>query len=229
MASGIEYQGPVDLTQYFIKSVFVAPNKEKSGIVAEIFFGRRLLGTVLTTYLPSVLLSAVCFSTNHFKFYYFEAAVTVNLTSLLVLTTLFVGTFNSLPSTSYLKVVDIWLVANLLIPFAEVLLHTLAEGYRDEDNAGNNAERGGGNEDTGVLELSPPGTGGSKRRSLELVDVNGHFNGVTSAREEQAQRKRRRAARRRAVQVAAGAGLPAVYAAFVLVYFMASAIAARGK
>ena len=42
---------------------------------------------------------------------------------MLVLTTMFVGVSNELPKTSYMKMVDYWLVFNLFIPFAEVLLH----------------------------------------------------------------------------------------------------------
>ncbi len=39
---------------------------------------------------------------------YFEGAVTVNLTSLLVLATLFIGVSNALPRTAYVKFIDIW-------------------------------------------------------------------------------------------------------------------------
>ena len=42
---------------------------------------------------------------------------------MLVLTTMFVSVSNELPKTSYMKMVDYWLVFNLFIPFAEVLLH----------------------------------------------------------------------------------------------------------
>ena len=52
--------------------------------------GRKLLTIVLTTFVPTVLLSMISFSTNHFKNFFFEAIVTVNLTVLLVLTTLFI-------------------------------------------------------------------------------------------------------------------------------------------
>ena len=48
----------------------------------------------------------------------------VNLTVTLVLTTMFVNISGKLPSTSYIKMVDIWLIFNLVIPFTEVLLHT---------------------------------------------------------------------------------------------------------
>ena len=44
----------------------------------------------------------------------FEAIVTVNVTLLLVLTTLFIGISNSLPKTAYIKVIDIWLITNLV-------------------------------------------------------------------------------------------------------------------
>ena len=40
----------------------------------------------------------------------FRATVTVNLTSLLVLTTLFISVAGSLPQTAYIKMVDIWLI-----------------------------------------------------------------------------------------------------------------------
>ena len=36
---------------------------------------------------------------------------------------MFVSVSNELPKTSYMKMVDYWLVFNLFIPFAEVLLH----------------------------------------------------------------------------------------------------------
>ena len=50
--------------------------------------------------------------------------VTVNLTGMLVLTTLFIANLNSLPRTPNIKLMDVWLIFTLLVPFAEVLLHT---------------------------------------------------------------------------------------------------------
>lgn len=56
--------------------------------------------------------------------------VTVNLTSLLVLVTLFISVSDSLPRTSYVKLIDIWLIFNLLVPFTDVLLHTTIDALR---------------------------------------------------------------------------------------------------
>ena len=56
---------------------------------------------------------------------------------MLVLTTMFVSVSNDLPKTSYMKMVDIWMIFNLIIPFVEVLLHVYKEtffGTEEEDD-----------------------------------------------------------------------------------------------
>ena len=103
---------------------------------------RRLLGTALTVYIPTVLLIIISHMTNYFKPFFFEAVVSVNLTVMLVsdtfkpivlfkinsppnnfqvLATMFIAVSENLPKTSYIKMVDIWLIFNLMIPFFEVL------------------------------------------------------------------------------------------------------------
>ena len=113
----------------------------------EIVFKRRLTNELLTTYLPSLLLLGITYSTTFFKSFYFEAALTVNLTVMLVITTLFIrqvrlcenydksfsSVMEKLPSTSYVRLVDIWLICGQLIPFIEVILLTLRELYNEDD------------------------------------------------------------------------------------------------
>ena len=60
------------------------------GLKMEIVFKRRLMNELLTTYLPSLLLLLITYATTFFKSFYFEAALTVNLTVMLVFTTLFI-------------------------------------------------------------------------------------------------------------------------------------------
>ena len=64
--------------------------------------------------------------------YFFEAMVTVNLTGMLVLTTIFMSVSSNLPQTSYVKMIDIWLLFCILVPFCEVLLHTWMDSHRTE-------------------------------------------------------------------------------------------------
>ena len=37
---------------------------------------------------------------------------------------MFINVSNQLPKTSYIKMMDVWLIFNLILPFTEVLLHT---------------------------------------------------------------------------------------------------------
>ena len=132
----MSYMGPIDLTQYFVEDTnisYVEIPGNQTGVQVDLVFGRRILSTILTTYLPTSLICIVSFATNYFKGFFFEAIVTVNLTSLLVLTTLFISVSNSLPQTAYLKMIDIWLIFNLFIPFCETLLQTMIENLKDQD------------------------------------------------------------------------------------------------
>ncbi|CAM6054348.1 unnamed protein product [Sphagnum tenellum] len=134
----LRYLGPIDLRQYFVKDTLmlnhtVPPDVE--AVKVDIIFGRRILAPILTTYLPTILICLVAFGTNYYKAFFFEAVVTVNLTCLLVLATLFISVSDSLPKTSYIKMIDIWLIVNLLIPFAEVLLHTYIDSLRLEEGS----------------------------------------------------------------------------------------------
>ena len=49
---------------------------------------------------------------------------------MLVLTTMFINVSNNLPKTSYIKMMDIWLIFNLLVPFIEICLHTYMDILR---------------------------------------------------------------------------------------------------
>ena len=106
------------------------------GVKYIVVLKRRFLSELLGTYLPTILLLGISFATVFFKAEYFEAALTVNLTNMLVLTTIFISVMQTLPKTAYVKHIDIWLIFCQLIPFAEVLLITAAEYLRKPDAAG---------------------------------------------------------------------------------------------
>ena len=94
------------------------------------------MSEMMTTYLPSILLMTITFATTFFKPVFFEAALSVNLTTMLVMTTIFISKMESLPPTSDIKMIDIWLVFCQLVPFVEVVLLTAME-YKREDTEEN--------------------------------------------------------------------------------------------
>ena len=47
---------------------------------------------------------------------------------------MFINVSNNLPKTSYMKMMDVWLLFNLLYPFIVVLLHTYMDTLRSDDD-----------------------------------------------------------------------------------------------
>ena len=46
---------------------------------------------------------------------------------------MFINVSNNLPTTSYMKMIDIWLLFNLILPFIVVLMHTYMDTLRDDE------------------------------------------------------------------------------------------------
>merc|ERR1719468_1028089 len=139
----IEYVGDRVLTQDILTKyelIYIDPENPEAGIEVKLTLKRRLLNEIMTTYLPTTLVLVIVYATNFFKDFFFETVISVNLTALLVLTTLFVNVSSYLPKTAYLKMIDIWLLFAQFIPFFEVLLHTWLDLQRvtDEDKGDDN-------------------------------------------------------------------------------------------
>ena len=102
----------------------------KKGIRMVFVMKRKITSELMTTYFPTILLTAITFATTFFRPLFFEAALSVNLTTMLVMTTIFISKLESLPPTSDIKMIDIWLILCQMVPFAEVVLLTGMEYHR---------------------------------------------------------------------------------------------------
>ena len=105
-------------------------DKDIKGIHMVVVMKRKITSEMMTTYFPTLLLTAITFATTFFKPFFFEAALSVNLTTMLVMTTIFISKLESLPPTSDIKMIDIWLILCQMVPFAEVVLLTGMEYHR---------------------------------------------------------------------------------------------------
>ena len=112
----------------------------QDGIFMFIVLKRKITSEMMTTYFPTIMLTAITFATTFFKPYFFEAALTVNLTTMLVMTTIFISKMDGLPPTSAIKMIDIWLIMCQLVPFCEVVLLTAIE-YNSKGEQGTNGEK----------------------------------------------------------------------------------------
>ena len=125
---------------------FTNATNHKQGLRMSMVLKRKIMSEMMTTYFPSILLMLITFATILFKPMYFEASLSVNLTTMLVMTTIFISKMEGLPPTSDTKMIDMWLVMCQLVPFIEVMLVTAIEYYREEP--GNDKQEGEGKEDT---------------------------------------------------------------------------------
>ena len=129
----------VDMTLYVIRNWtldYRNTSRRQNGVRMTVLLKRKILNEMMTTYLPSVLLILITYATTFFKPYFFEAALSVNLTTMLVMTTIFMTVMQMLPATAYIKMIDVFLIFGQLYPFAEVILLTIMEYHREGDGSG---------------------------------------------------------------------------------------------
>ena len=120
------------LTDWKLENKIIDENTQ--GVSMVVVMKRKITSEMMTTYFPSLLLTAITFATTFFKPFFFEAALSVNLTTMLVMTTIFISKMEGLPPTSDIKMIDIWLVLCQMVPFAEVVLLRAMEYYRDDSH-----------------------------------------------------------------------------------------------
>ena len=114
-----------DLTMFTITNLVLT--NEDDMVHMTLKLKRKVVTELLTTYLPTILLLLITFVTIFFDKDLFGDAIAVNLTIMLVMTTIFTSKIEELPPTSDMKMIDIWLIFCLVVPFAEVILRTSIE------------------------------------------------------------------------------------------------------
>ena len=134
-----------DLTMFTMTDLELVNIKEQVHLV--IYLKRKIQMELLTTYLPTLLLLSISYATTFFKPIFFEASLTVNLTIMLVMTTIFTSKIAELPPTSDMKMLDVWLIFCLFVPFSVALIQTAIEYYRDDTTG-----------DTGTKKRGQPGS-----------------------------------------------------------------------
>ena len=116
-----------DLTMFTVTSLTLIEKEISNMVYMALKLKRKVATELLTTYLPTILLLLITFVTIFFDKDLFGDAIAVNLTIMLVMTTIFTSKIEELPPTSDMKMIDIWLIFCLVVPFLEVILGTAIE------------------------------------------------------------------------------------------------------
>ena len=121
-----------DLTMFTITNLTLTKEWDRNMVSMALKLKRKVVTELVTTYFPTILLLLITFTTIFFDKDHFGDVIAVNLTIMLVMTTIFTSKIEELPPTSDTKMIDIWLIFCLLVPFAFALLQTAIECYREE-------------------------------------------------------------------------------------------------
>ena len=113
-----------DLTMFIMTELVLKKDPNGNMVYMALKLKRKVATELLTTYLPTVLLLLITFVTIFFDKSLFGDAIAVNLTIMLVMTTIFTSKIEELPPTSDTKMIDIWLIFCLIVPFLDVILRT---------------------------------------------------------------------------------------------------------
>ncbi|XP_076041083.1 uncharacterized protein LOC143025389 [Oratosquilla oratoria] len=141
--SRVVYQGSRSLPQYLVADLWTSVTArgrsltKYSVLKVEFRLSRRFNVVLLGVYLPSVLLLVIGYSTLYVKAALLQVRLTVSLTTLLVLYTLFNQTSSSLPKTANIKMIDIWFFFCIILLFVIIIVHVIIEHLDPASGPGN--------------------------------------------------------------------------------------------
>ena len=98
--------------------------KGGSAVQVGFVFRRKIMYHVANTYLPTISLLVIVELTLYFDEEKLEMAVSLSLTTILVIYTMFQSILQTIPMTAYLKLIDYWLIFFLLVPFVIFIIES---------------------------------------------------------------------------------------------------------
>lgn len=87
---------------------------------------------IVSVYFPTICLFIIATMTLYIDPCHFEATIMVSLTTMLVTYTLYQSISDALPKTGTIKLVDIWLLVGMMLPFVVFLILVVVEIVPDK-------------------------------------------------------------------------------------------------
>ena len=122
-----KYEGRIILDQFSVNNITIASAMNETVVRAKIYLKRMPAYHMATTYLPTSCIIFMAMATLFIDQSHFDAIITVALTIMLVMYTLFQSIAASMPSTAYLKLLDHWLIFGMLLPFVVFMFEVVNE------------------------------------------------------------------------------------------------------
>ena len=120
--------GPKEIGQYVIQSWEMKTARSKGTqeaiVMVSMTLSKRLGSVFMVTYLPTILMNMINQVTNYINGdTRYDLVYTINITCMMVLASVYLSVSASLPTTSDIKPVEIWLLFNLAYPFLVIFVN----------------------------------------------------------------------------------------------------------
>ena len=128
VTGSITYSGlSKTLPQFEFNIGTITSKKNGTLIQGSIHLKRIPFYHILCTYLPTFCILMMAIATLYIDESHFEATIMVALTAMLVLYTLFQSISTNMPTTAYVKFLDVWLIFCLIMPFIVFIIEVTWE------------------------------------------------------------------------------------------------------
>ena len=118
--------GQYEVRNWTLTAGYLPGNKK--GLRLTVYLGRNLASILLVTYLPTVLMNLINQATNYIQSEdNYELVITVNITCMMVLASIYLSVSGSLPATAAIKTIEIWLLFNLTYPVMVIIVNVMLQ------------------------------------------------------------------------------------------------------
>ena len=122
--------GPSSIGQYDVKEWKLTGGN--NSLKCTVYLGRNIASIFMVTYLPTILMNLVNQATNYSRDSY-DLVITVNITCMMVLASVYISVSNSLPVTAAIKNIEIWLLFNLAYPVLVIVVNIILQVSQQGD------------------------------------------------------------------------------------------------
>ena len=132
--------GHNNLLQFTVSNFTISGFENDSVIEVEFTLQRMVMFHLVNTYMPTACILIIVEITLFIDESHFESNIMVALTGMLVMYTLYQRISLTLPPTAYLKLLDIWLIFSLVMPFFIFMVEVFWEmqNFQQQPKAGKN-------------------------------------------------------------------------------------------
>ena len=123
----LNIKGPKSVGQYVVKKWSIEKGlvtEKRVGLTLTVQLGRDMFSIILVTFVPTMLMNIINQATNYVRGPdKYQLIITVNITCMMVLASVYLSVSTSLPATASIKPVEVWLLFNLAYPFMVIIVN----------------------------------------------------------------------------------------------------------